>query len=202
MIREEVLGWGRGPPDDGRRRRWTPADCVKLAIANLWPERFGRDGPTGPGHQRDEHRRERRDQRDLLRDDRGGGARGGVPGHPVDRREPAHGRRAGGLPARRACKRRASISSCATGCRQTRAYRSTSRTSGSATSARCPRAGIPCVCRMNTHGLNDKLRNAARRWRRGVLLGGGARSRLPLHRWGRRRGAADEAVHDRHAAAL
>ncbi|HNB59928.1 MAG TPA: 5'/3'-nucleotidase SurE [Phycisphaerales bacterium] len=41
MIREEVLGWGRDPRMTGVAVDGRPADCVKLAIANLWPERYG-----------------------------------------------------------------------------------------------------------------------------------------------------------------
>lgn len=41
MIREERLGWGNNPAMTGTAVDGRPADCVKLAIAALWPERFG-----------------------------------------------------------------------------------------------------------------------------------------------------------------
>lgn len=41
MIREETLGWGGRADMSGIAVDGRPADCVKLAIAALWPERFG-----------------------------------------------------------------------------------------------------------------------------------------------------------------
>lgn len=41
MIREETLGWGGRAEMSGIAVDGRPADCVKLAIAALWPERFG-----------------------------------------------------------------------------------------------------------------------------------------------------------------
>lgn len=41
MIREERLGWAGRETMSGIAVDGRPADCVKLAIAALWPERFG-----------------------------------------------------------------------------------------------------------------------------------------------------------------
>lgn len=41
MIREERLGWGGRAAMTGIAVDGRPADCVKLAMAALWPERFG-----------------------------------------------------------------------------------------------------------------------------------------------------------------
>lgn len=41
MIRTELLGWGNRPAMTGIAVDGRPADCVKVAIAALWPERFG-----------------------------------------------------------------------------------------------------------------------------------------------------------------
>ena len=41
MVREDRLGWGGMPTMTGVAVDGRPADCVKLAIAALWPEKFG-----------------------------------------------------------------------------------------------------------------------------------------------------------------
>lgn len=41
MVREDRLGWGGKPEMTGIAVDGRPADCVKLAVANLWPEKFG-----------------------------------------------------------------------------------------------------------------------------------------------------------------
>lgn len=41
MVRDERLGWGRNPDMRGVAVDGRPADCVKLAVANLWPDKFG-----------------------------------------------------------------------------------------------------------------------------------------------------------------
>ncbi|MBX3386296.1 MAG: 5'/3'-nucleotidase SurE [Phycisphaeraceae bacterium] len=45
MTREERLGWARDEAMSGVAVDGRPADCVKLAIANIWPERFGAGSP-------------------------------------------------------------------------------------------------------------------------------------------------------------
>lgn len=41
MVREERLGWGGHAAMTGTAVDGRPADCVKLAVANLWPDRYG-----------------------------------------------------------------------------------------------------------------------------------------------------------------
>ncbi len=41
MIQQDRLGWGGDESMTGTAVDGRPADCVKLAIASLWPERFG-----------------------------------------------------------------------------------------------------------------------------------------------------------------
>lgn len=41
MVREERLGWSGKADMTGTAVDGRPADCVKLAVANLWPEKFG-----------------------------------------------------------------------------------------------------------------------------------------------------------------
>lgn len=41
MVRQERLGWGGKAEMTGIAVDGRPADCVKLAVANLWPEKFG-----------------------------------------------------------------------------------------------------------------------------------------------------------------
>ncbi len=41
MVKQERLGWGGDPGMTGIAVDGRPADCVKLAVSQLWPERFG-----------------------------------------------------------------------------------------------------------------------------------------------------------------
>lgn len=46
MTREERLGWGGDESMSGIAVDGRPADCVKVAIANIWPERFAATTPS------------------------------------------------------------------------------------------------------------------------------------------------------------